>query len=483
MGPDKYIKNYIEGALAPAENGAYLDDLNPATGKAFSQVPDSELQDVERAVEAAEKVFPTWSSTEPQRRFRLLMRIADIIEQNLEAFARAESQDTGKPLALSRSADVPKAQSYFRYYATAILHRGGQSFSQPGQATHYLMHRPLGVVGSMVPWNRPLQQLAMQVAAALAAGNCVVAKPPVLAPMTAHLLAKACVESGLPPGVLNIVHGTDEVVGAAIAGHPKIKAIAYSGTSADGASLASEVAASLKKTLLQLGGKNPAIIFADCAFDQMIIGILRSCFSNSGQLNHCTSRLYVERPLYENFRDELVKRTQFLKVGDPFSSVTDLGPLISLPHRERVESYLALVEVEGGEVLCGGNAPEMTGDLAEGFFLRPAVVEGLEPESRLNQEEILGPVVTLAPFDTEEEALALANSTPFGLGACVWTRDLYKANRLAEGIQAGTIWLNGWMLQDLRSFDEPLGISGQGQSGGMELFHFFTQSKNIFSRY
>ncbi len=483
MGPDKYIKNYIAGALAPAESGEYLDDINPATGQPIAQFPDSDAGDVEQAVDAAEEVFPAWSSTEAQRRFRLLMRIADILEQNLNEFARAESLDSGKPLALSRSMDIPRAQSHFRYYATAVMHREGKSYHQPGGVTHYVMHRPIGVVGCIAPWNLPLHQLSAQVAAALAAGNCVIAKPSEHTPMTAHLLAKACVEAGLPPGVLNIVQGRDEAVGTAITSHDRVRAIAFSGSTATGTAMARELGGRFKKTMFQMGGKNPSIIFADCDFDQMIIGTLRSCFSNAGQLNQCTSRLYVERPLYENFRDELVKRAQFLKVGDPFSSVTDMGPVISAAHREKIESYLALVEVEGGQVLCGATPPEMQGELAGGFFLRPAVVEGLAPQTRINQEEIMGPMVTLAPFDTDEEAIQLANSTNFGLAACIWTRDISKANRMAEQIEAGTIWLNGWMLQDLRSSAEPLKHSGKGRSGGMEIFRFFTQSTNVFSRY
>lgn len=483
MGPDKYIKNYIDGLIVPAASGEYLDCYNPATGQAYAKQPQSGEADVERAVDAARRAFPQWSAMEPLRRFRQLMRLADIIEQNLSAFAQAETVDTGKPLSMSRSVDIPRAQGHFRYYAAAILHQQGVSFHTPGEAIHYTMRQPLGVVACVAPWNLPLYLLTWQIAPAMAAGNCVVVKTSELSPMTAHLLAKAAVEAALPPGVLNIVHGDWEHVGIPLVEHPQIRAVTYIGQQATGRSILQTAAGGLKKLSLNLGGKNPTIIFEDCHFDQMMVGALRSSFSNNGQISYCGSRIFVERPLYERFREELVKRTQFLKVGDPFSAVTDLGALISREHRDHVLTYLALAETEGGKILCGGTPLELSGELENGYFLRPAVVEGLPPGSRTNQEEIFGPVVTLTPFDTEEEVIELANGTAFGLSASIWSRDINRANRVAEQIRAGIIWINDWMTPDPRPTVERLRQSGTHREGGMEGLYFFTDTKTISVRY
>ncbi len=483
MTPDKYIKNYIDGALMPAVSGAYLDNYNPATGKIYSHLPDSDEEDVQRATEAALRAFPEWSMAEPRKRFRLLMRIADIIEQNMEAFARAETIDSGKPLSMSMSVDIPRAQSNFRFFATSVLQFGSESHHMAGEAINFTLRQPLGVVGCISPWNLPLYLFTWKIAPALAAGNCVVGKPSELTPMTAYLLSKACIEAGLPPGVLNIVHGLGPKAGQAIVEHPRIKAISFTGGTRTGEQIARTAAPVFKKLSLELGGKNPNIIFADCNFDEMMVGTLRSSFSNNGQICLCGSRIYVERPLYEKFREELVKRTQFLKVGDPFSSVTDLGALVSRQHMEKVQGYLSLAEVEGGVILCGGNRVEMQGEFEEGYFLRPAVIEGLPLECRTNQEEIFGPAVTIAPFDTEEEAVALANGTRYGLSSTVWTQDISRANRVAEQLQAGIVWVNCWMVRDLRTPFGGVKNSGLGREGGFEAMRFFTEPKNVCVKY
>ena len=483
MTPDKYIKNYIDGALVPAASGAYLDNYCPATGKVYSQLPDSDEQDVQRAVDAAERAFPEWSKAEPGKRFRILMRIADIIEQNMEEFARAETTDSGKPLAMSMSVDIPRAQANFRFFATAIVQFGSESHHMAGEAVNYTLRQPLGVVGCISPWNLPLYLFTWKIAPALATGNCVVAKPSELTPMTAYLLSKACIEAGLPSGVLNIVHGLGNKAGQAIVEHPVVKAISFTGGTATGKKIVATAGPMFKKLSLELGGKNPNIIFADCNFDAMIVDTLRSSFSNNGQICLCGSRIYVERPLYEKFRDELVKRTQFLKVGDPFSAVTDLGALVSLQHLEKVESYLSLAEVEGGSILCGGTRVEMKGEYETGYYLRPAVIEGLPLECRTNQEEIFGPVVTITPFDTEEEAIALANGTVYGLSATLWTQDISRANRVAEQLQAGIVWVNCWMVRDLRTPFGGVKNSGIGREGGNEALRFFTEPKNACMKY
>jgi len=483
MGTDKYLKNYIDGKLVPAQSGEYLDNYNPATGRMYTQYPDSGQEDLDRAVRAAQRAFPGWAATEPQRRFRLLMRLADIIEQNLEAYARAESIDTGKPFSMAASVDIPRSQTNFRFYASAILHERSDAFHQPGETIYYTIRQPLGVVACLAPWNLPLYLLTWKIAPALAAGNCVVAKASELTPMTAYMLSRACIEAGFPEGVLNIVHGRWEKASLPLAGHPDIRALSFVGDSATGAVLAERLAGSFKKLSLTLGGKNPNIIFEDCHFDQMMVGTLRSSFSNNGQLGFSGSRIFVQRRLYQKFRDQLVKRTQFLKVGDPFSAVTDLGALISREHKERVLSYLALAEVEGGVILCGGQPIEKQGELADGYFLRPAVIEGLPLDARTNQEEIFGPVVTIAPFDTEAEAIAMANASRYGLSATIWSGDIRRAHRIAEKVRAGMIWINGWMVNDLRPSIEPAAQSGINRDGGVEALQFFSENKTVCVKY
>ncbi len=479
MGPDKYIKNYIGGALTPAGSGNYLDVFNPATAKVHAHLPDSDATDLQRAVEAAERACTVWAGCGLRKRFRILTRIADIIEQNQEVFARAESIDTGKPLSMSRSVDIPGAQANFRFFGSAILHFTSESQLIESKAIQYTLYQPLGVVACLAPWNLPLYLLSSKIAPALAMGNCVIAKPSEHSPMTAYLLAQACVEAGLPPGVLNIVHGKQENLLPLVVKHPKINAISYTGDLDTGKQIMSEAAVNLKKLSLELGGKNPNIIFADCDFDKMMIGTLRSSFSNNGQISFCCSRIFIERPLYQKFKEEFVKRTQFLKVGDPFSSVTDLGALISQKRLEKIESYLQLAEVEGGHILCGGKRVAMQGEYEKGYFIRPAVIEGLSPKARFNQEEIFGPLVSIMPFDTEEEAIRLANQSIYGLSASIWTQNGSKANRVAERLQSGLIWINSWMETDLRAARGGLKQSGLNREGGMEALRFFSAAKTI----
>lgn len=483
MKPEKYIKNYINGNLMPAISGKYLDNYNPATGKVYSQIPDSDARDVELAVKAAKAAFPEWSKCTPNKRFRILMRIADIIEQNLEAFAKAESMDNGKPLSLASQVDIPRAQSNFRFFATAVLHFSSESHQMEGEAFNFTLRQPIGVVGCISPWNLPLYLFSWKIAPALATGNTVVAKPSEITPMTAYLLAKACREAGLPPGVLNIVHGLGPKTGQAIVEHPEIKAISFTGGTATGKRIAATAAPMFKKLSLELGGKNPNIIFADCDFDTMMSTTMRSSFSNNGQICLCGSRIYVERSLYPKFKEELVRRTSFLKVGDPAAPISDVGALVSKSHKEKVQKYLTLAEVEGGQILCGGTEVEMDGELAEGYYLRPAVIEGLTNDCRTVQEEIFGPVVTIMPFDTEEEVIALANGTNYGLSSTIWTKDISRASRIAEQIQAGIVWVNCWMVRDLRTPFGGMKHSGVGREGGLEALRFFTEAKNVCIKY
>jgi len=478
-----FLQNFISGTLLPPQSGQYLDNINPATGKIYSYIPDSDARDVQMAVEAAANAFPEWSACGVKERFKVMMRIADLIERRQDEFVKAESIDAGKPVKLASTLDIPRAIDNFRFFATAILHFASESHPMEGEAINYTLRQPLGVVGCISPWNLPLYLFTWKIAPALAAGNCVVGKPSELTPMTAHLLAEVCIEAGLPPGVLNIVHGLGPKAGQAIVEHPQVKAISFTGGTATGRAIAASAAPVFKKLSLELGGKNPNIIFADCDFEQMMADTMRSSYSNTGQICLCGSRIYVERPLYERFRDEFVRRTEALVVGDPSSPATDLGALVSKAHLEKVQGYLRLAVEEGGAILCGGTPVDVGGECAEGYFLRPAVIEGLPLACRTNQEEIFGPVTTIQPFDTEEEAIALANGVPYGLAGTVWTSNLSRAHRVAERIQAGIVWVNCWLLRDLRTPFGGVKHSGIGREGGWEALRFFTEAKNVCVKY
>lgn len=477
------IQNYIGGDWHAAQSGEYFDNYQPATGKVYSRLPNSDARDVEVAVKAAREALPNWSKCGVQQRFQILMRVADLIERDLENFAQAESADSGKALSLARSVDIPRAIANFRFFATAILHFSSEAHPMEGEAVNFTLRQPLGIVGCISPWNLPLYLFTWKIAPALATGNCVIAKPSELTPMTAYLLTKACAEAGLPAGVLNILHGLGGKVGQAIVEHPEIKAISFTGGTATGRSIAQTAAPMFKKLSLELGGKNPVLIFADAPFEEMLDTTVRSSFSNNGQICLCGSRIYIQRPIYERFRDAFVERVKALRVGDPEAPETNQGALVSAQHLEKVTGYIRLAQEEGGAILCGGQRVELPGDLAGGYFLQPTVIEGLPIGCRTNQEEIFGPVVTLAPFDTEEEGLAFANGTNYGLAATVWTNDLMRAHRVAEQLHFGIVWINCWMLRDLRTPFGGVRQSGVGREGGLDALRFFTEPKNVCIRY
>ena len=476
----KYLKNYLCGQLCPPQSDVYLDNFEPATGKIYSQIPDSDHRDVQKAVEAAQAAFPMWASIGAQARSNFLNKIADGIEARLEEFAYAESMDSGKPISVARTVDIPRAVTNFRFFATAILHFSSEShFMEAEKALNVTLRQPIGVVGCISPWNLPLYLFSWKIAPALAAGNCVVAKPSELTPMTAFLLSEVCIEANLPAGVLNILHGLGSKVGQSIVEHIDIKAISFTGGTATGRHLAVTAAPLLKKLSLELGGKNPALIFADCDFEKTVAEIVRASFSNNGQICLCASRIYVEKPIYEAFKNAFVERVKKLKTGNPYSEETDLGAVVSLAHLQKVKNYIDLAQTEGGKLLCGGKIIPLSG----GYFLEPTVFEGLPLDCRSNQEEIFGPVVSIAPFDTEADALRLANGTNYGLAASVWTQHLGRSHRLSAALEFGIVWVNCWMLRDLRT---PFGgskQSGMGREGGLEALRFFTETKNICVKY
>jgi aminomuconate-semialdehyde/2-hydroxymuconate-6-semialdehyde dehydrogenase len=475
---DLRLTHLIDGQARDAGPDGWLDVFEPATGQPYAQCPVGEAGDVAAAVAAAQRAFPAWSALAASDRAAWMHRLADAVEARLDAFAAAESRDVGKPLALARSLDIPRAVSNLRFFAAAATQFASESHSAPG-TVHYTLRQPLGVVGIISPWNLPLYLFTWKFAPALAAGNCVVGKPSEVTPVTAWMLGEAAREIGFPAGVLNIVQGRGDTVGQALVEHPAVKAVSFTGSTAVGLRIARACAGTLKKTSLELGGKNATVVFADAPREKLLDTVLRSAFLNSGQICLCGSRILVERSYYAEFRDALVARAKTMVVGDPLDASTALGPVVSKPHFDKVMACLELARAEGGRVLCGGVAVQPKGRCRDGWFIAPTVIEGLGPHCRSNTEEIFGPVVTLQPFDTEEEALALANATPYGLSASVWTANLGRAHRLAERLEAGVVWVNTWMNRDLRTPFGGVKQSGLGREGGWEALRFFTEAKNV----
>lgn len=474
-----HLENYIGGNLIGPLSGNFIDNINPATGEIYGQIPDSNIKDVNAAVSAAIKAFPAWSISAVEERFKILNRIAELIDENLETLALAETNDNGKPFWLSKKVDIPRASANFRFFATGIMHFAAESHNMEDKAVNYTLRQPIGIVGCISPWNLPLYLFTWKIAPALAAGNCVVAKPSEVTPITAFLLSKICKEAGLPDGVLNIIHGTGPGAGEAIVSHPDVKAISFTGSTRAGERIASIAAPKFKKLSLELGGKNPAIIFADCNWDKMLAETIRSSFSNQGEICLCSSRILIEESVYSTFKKDFVEKTKKLTVGDPLDENSKQGAIVSKVHYEKILRCIDTAKQEGGKILCGGNAVKLEGRCTNGYFIEPAVIEGLGPICQTNQEEIFGPVVTLQSFKTEEEAIQLANATQYGLAATIWTQDISKANRVAAKVESGIIWINCWLLRDLRTPFGGIKNSGVGREGGWEALRFFTEAKNI----
>lgn len=475
----QHIQNYINGKLVAPVSGSYLDNVNPAEGKVYSYIPDSDEHDVQQAVDAAQAAFPAWSTLDVQKRADVMMKIADLIDRDLHKLALAESIDQGKPVKLATVVDIPRASANLRFYATASLHLASEAHLTNQEAINYTQRVPIGVAGCISPWNLPLYLFTWKIAPALAAGCTVVAKPSEITPMTAFLFSQLCIEAGLPAGALNIVHGLGPKAGQAIIEHKDIHAISFTGGTVTGKRIAATAAPMFKKISLELGGKNPNIIFADCDFDNALNTSIHSSFSNQGEICLCGSRIFVERSLYRKFVDAFVEKVKQLKVGDPLEDSTRVGALVSEPHMKKVLSYIELAMQEGGTILIGGKQVKVDGRCASGYFVEPTVITGLDEKCRTNQEEIFGPVVTIMPFDTEEEVIGFANSTPYGLSATIWTENLKRAHRIAAQVKSGIIWVNCWLFRDLRTPFGGMKQSGVGREGGFEAIKFFTEEKNI----
>jgi aminomuconate-semialdehyde/2-hydroxymuconate-6-semialdehyde dehydrogenase len=481
--PMEKILNFINGDLLAPISNQFLDNVNPATGEVYSYCPDSDERDVELAYAAAESAFLGWSEMPATDRSKILLKIAKLIEERNDELALAESIDQGKPLWLAKLGEIPRAQSNIHFFATAIEHFASESHAMGNHAINYTLRTPIGVVGCISPWNLPLYLFTWKIAPALAAGNCVVAKPSEITPMTAYLFSKICKDAGLPKGVLNIVHGMGPKVGSALVAHEKITTISFTGGTKTGAEIARIAAPMFKKLSLELGGKNPNIVFADCDFEKTVKESVRASFTNQGEICLCGSRIYVERSIYERFKIAFVEQVAALSVGDPLADTTKVGAIVSKLHYDKVLSYIELAKEEGGHILTGGKAKLMDGRCANGFFIEPTVIEGLGHLCRTNQEEIFGPVVTLQPFDTEEEVLEMANSTPYGLACTVFTENLTKAHRVSSKVKSGIVWVNCWLLRDLRTPFGGVKQSGVGREGGWEALRFFTETKNVCVKY
>jgi aminomuconate-semialdehyde/2-hydroxymuconate-6-semialdehyde dehydrogenase len=468
------LGNFIGGDFCAPVSGAYFDDIGPATGEPIAEVPDSDERDVDAAVRAARDAFASWSRTPVAERSRFLMRLADLIEDNLEELAQLESMDSGKTITLARRLDIPRAVANFRFFASAILHFASEAHITDSTALNYTLRQPLGVAGLISPWNLPLYLLSWKIAPAIAVGNTCVAKPSELTPLTAHRLAELAMEAGIPPGVINIVHGYGPKAGRALTCHDEVPVISFTGGTVTGAAIAANAAPRFKKLSLELGGKNPNLIFADADLDQAVTTSIQSSFANQGEICLCGSRLFVESSIHDDFVQRFVAATKKLRIGDPSDEATDVGALISEAHVRKVTGYIDLAKQEGGTIVTGGHRVDR-----RGYFIEPTVITGLDCNCRVLQEEIFGPVVTITPFDREDQAIAFANSTRYGLSATLWTRDLQRAHRVAAAIDSGTVWINCWLLRDLRVPFGGMKESGVGREGGFESLRFFTEAKNV----
>ena len=477
------IKNYINGEYVNPVSDSWIDNYNPSNGEIYGQIPDSINEDVETAYKAAQTAFLSWSETSLEERSQILSKIAQLITEKLPELAAAEAKDNGKPLHVAKSIDIPRAAANFQFFANAITQFASEAHESVGHnAINFTLRQPIGVVGCISPWNLPLYLFTWKIAPAIAAGNCVVAKPSEITPMTAYLLGEILTEAGLPKGVLNIVHGLGATTGQAIVAHPGIKAISFTGGTQTGAHIAKVAAPMFKKLSLELGGKNPAIIFADCDYDEMLQTTVRSSFANQGQICLCGSRIFVEASMYQKFKIDFIAAVSKLKVGNPFDTSTDIGALVSRPHLEKVKKYIDNAAQYGGKVIFGG-ASVSVDNSEDGYYLEPTIIEVQDNSCILNQEEIFGPVVTIMPFNDENEVVAMANDVSYGLSATLWTNDLKRTMRVSKQIQAGIVWVNTWLLRDLRTPFGGVKNSGVGREGGFEALRFFTEPKNICIKY
>ena len=473
------IQNYINGEIIPPISGKYFDNFSPRTGEIYSLVPDSDNDDINIAVDSAQNAFLTWSKLSKKQRYEHIMHLADVVEDYIEELIVAESKDNGKPEWLARSVDIPRVSENFRFFATASLHFDSKMHEMDGKALNYTLRAPIGVAGCISPWNLPLYLLTWKIAPALASGNTVVAKPSEITPMTAYIFSQICQKANFPKGVINIVHGYGNKVGESLCLHPKVPIISFTGGTKTGKKIASYTSPMFKKLSLELGGKNPNIIFEDAEFDSAVKMAIKAAFSNQGQICLCGSRLFVQKNIYERFKSAIIKETKKLIVGDPKKEESNLGAIVSKEHMKKIIKCIENAKKEGGNIITGGERLFLDGELKEGYYIEPTIIDGLSIDSNINQEEIFGPVVSMIPFNSEEEVIEMANSTKYGLSASIFTSNISRAHRVAAAIDSGLVWINTWMLRDLRIPFGGMKNSGLGREGGFKSLEFFTESKNV----
>ena len=473
------LTNFINGKFMQPKTEEYLDVFEPATGQVYSKVPNSSSTDIDVAFQAANAAFPGWSELTVTDRSQYLHKIAELLEHQLDDFANYESRDTGKPVTLAQSVDIPRAIANFRFFGEYGPTFKFNSELNSDQSENRVVHAPLGVVGCISPWNLPLYLFTWKIAPALMAGNTVLAKPSEITPYTAYKLGEICVDANLPAGVLNIIHGQGITAGDALINHKGVQAISFTGGTATGKIIAQKTAASFKKLSLEMGGKNPAIIFTDCNYNKMLETVVQSSFSNQGQICLSSSRILIQTEIFQRFKKDFIGRVNKLIVGDPQDHESNLGAVSSKNHFNKILNYIKLAEKEGGEILFGGKTLILSGRCKKGWFIEPTIIEGLNNNAKTNQEEIFGPVVTLIPFDNEEDAIQIANESDYGLSATIWTEDKERATRVSNQVEAGVIWVNCWLVRDLRTPFGGMKQSGMGREGGSEALRFFTEQKNV----
>jgi aminomuconate-semialdehyde/2-hydroxymuconate-6-semialdehyde dehydrogenase len=475
----EHLANFINGRFIQPKSEEYIDVFEPATGQVYSKVPNSSSADINIAFQAANSAFPVWAELTVTDRSQYLHKIAELLEYQLDDFADYESRDTGKPVTLAQSVDMPRAIANFRFFAEYGATFKFDSEINSAQSENRVVHAPIGVVGCISPWNLPLYLFTWKIAPALIAGNTVVAKPSEITPYTAYKFGEICANANLPPGVLNIVHGQGITAGDALINHEGVKAISFTGGTATGKIIAQKTAASFKKLSLEMGGKNPAIIFSDCNYNKMLESVVQSSFSNQGQICLSSSRILIQAEFFEQFKQDFIGKVTELIVGDPQDNRSNLGAVSSNNHFEKIMNYIELAEKEGGNILLGGKAVKLNGRCKKGWFIEPTIIEGLNNSAKTNQEEIFGPVVTLIPFNDEEDAIQIANESDYGLSATIWTEDKKRATRVSNQVEAGVIWVNCWLVRDLRTPFGGMKQSGLGREGGSEALKFFTEQKNV----
>tara|TARA_Y100001968_G_C19434836_1_gene759064 strand:+ start:1056 stop:2498 length:1443 start_codon:yes stop_codon:yes gene_type:complete len=473
------ILNYINGKLVKPVNGNFLDNYNPSNGQIYSLIADSDKEDVDNAVNSAKKAFKEWSNTTKEERSKILIKIADTLEKYTSELIKAESKDNGKPESLAARVDLPRASTNLRFFASAILHDSSEMHDMDGSAINYTLRKPIGIAACISAWNLPLYLLTWKIAPAIAAGNTVVAKPSEVTPMTAYMFSKICIEAGVPKGVINIVHGLGSKVGDPLTTHPDIPIVSFTGGTVTGKHIASVTAPMFKKLSLELGGKNPNIVFSDADFEKAVSFASRAAFTNQGQICLCGSRLFVQEKIYEKFKIALIEKSSKLTVGDPKDPNSNLGAVVSKDHMEKILNKIEEAKKLGGKILIGGDRKILSGELKDGYYINPTIIENLNYDCSVNQEEIFGPVVSIIPFRDEEDVIQMANSTKYGLSASIFTENISKAHRVAAKIDSGVIWINTWLLRDLRIPFGGMKHSGIGREGGFNSLEFFTEPKNI----